>query len=80
MKKFINTISARSLILGISGIAALMIGLILYGITTVMVDGQLSQQMARRWSDKKDVAQISCFFSSNAYVNTDSIEKACIIS
>lgn len=31
--------------------------------------------MAERWSDKKDVAQVSCFFSVSAGVTADSIEE-----
>lgn len=31
--------------------------------------------MAGRWSEKKDVAQISCFFSSKAEVTEDTIQS-----
>ncbi len=33
------------------------------------------QLMAKRWSDKKDVAQISCFYSAEASVTENSIEE-----
>ncbi len=36
---------------------------------------QDAQQMAGRWSEKKDVAQISCFFSSKAEVTEDTIQS-----
>ena len=35
----------------------------------------MSQQMAERWSEKKDVSQISCFFSPNAGITSDRIES-----
>ena len=33
------------------------------------------QLMAKRWSDKKDVAQISCFYSEDAFITEESIEE-----
>lgn len=33
------------------------------------------QLMAERWSDKKDVAQISCFYSEDAFMTEQSIEE-----
>ncbi len=36
-----------------------------------LANTQDAQQMAGRWSEKKDVAQISCFFSSKAEVTED---------
>lgn len=33
------------------------------------------QLMAKRWSIKKDVAQISCFYSQDAFMTEDSIEE-----
>ena len=36
---------------------------------------QDAQQMAGRWSEKKDVAQVSCFFSSKAEVTEDTIQS-----
>ena len=40
-----------------------------------LVNMQDAQQMAGRWSEKKDVAQISCFFSSKAEVTEDTIQS-----
>lgn len=74
MKRLRNIISARTLLLGISGIAAMVVGLVLYGITSVITGRLLTQQMAERWSDEKDASQISCFFSANAGTSVDSIE------
>lgn len=33
------------------------------------------QLMASRWSEKKDVAQISCFYSKEAFMTEDSVEE-----
>lgn len=74
MKRFRDSLSAGSIVLGISGIVSFLVFLILYGVTALLAGSQTSQQMAERWSEKKDVSQISCFFSPNAYVDPDSIE------
>lgn len=74
MKRFRDSLSAGSIVLGISGIVSFLVFLILYGVTALLAGSQTSQQMAERWSEKKDVSQISCFFSPNAYVDSDSIE------
>lgn len=74
MKKFKDFLYARNWILWGTGIVSFLIFLILYGITAWLSNAQLSQQMADRWSDEKDVSQISCFFSTNAMVTIDSIE------
>lgn len=70
MKKTI----VRNLFLAGSACVCVVIGLLLIGIAGGMVSKQDSQQMAKRWSEEKDVSQVSCFFSSNANISTDSIE------
>jgi len=47
----------------------------LLGWTNHLANTQDAQQMAGRWSEKKDVAQISCFFSSKAEVTEDTIQS-----
>jgi len=74
MKKFRAFLSERNFILWISGAVSAVLFLVLYGIATYLGSSLLSQQMAARWSDKKDMAQVSCFFSPNAGVTTDGIE------
>ncbi len=64
----------KKLLLSISGAISFVIFLILLGVTNHMANTQDSQQMAARWSEKKDVAQVSCFFSQNADITIDSIE------
>lgn len=74
MKKFVHSLSARQIILGISGAVSFLVFLVLWAVSSVLSGQQLSQQMAGRWSDKKDAAQISCFFSPNMEMDLDSIE------
>ena len=65
----------KKLLLSISGAISFVVFLILFAVTGHMAQEQESQQMADRWSEKKDVAQVSCFFSPNASVTVDSIEE-----
>lgn len=63
----------KKILLSISGAISFAIFLILLLVSNHLAGKQDSQQMAARWSEKKDVAQISCFFSANAKVSEDSI-------
>lgn len=63
----------KKLILGISGGISFLIFLILLFVSRSLGEAQESQAMAERWSDKKDVAQVSCFFSVNAGITEDRI-------
>lgn len=74
MKKFVHSLSAKQIVLGISGAVSFLVFLILAAVSSVLSGRQLSQQMAERWSLKKDAAQVSCFFSPNMEVDLDSIE------
>lgn len=65
----------KKLVLGISGIISFLLFLILWGTSNHMAESVDSQQMASRWSEEKDVAQISCFFSPNASISPDTIEE-----
>lgn len=65
----------KKLLLSISGAISFVIFLILLLVSNHMAQKQDSQQMAARWSEEKDVAQISCFFSSNAGISVDSIKE-----
>ncbi len=65
----------RKLCLRISGGVSLLICLILFLAARAMGNAEESQKMAERWSEKGDVAQISCFFSVSAKVTPDSLEE-----
>ncbi len=73
MKKFKISLPVRSLVLSISVLISFVIFLILNGVSSKLGNDLLSQQMAERWSDENDVSQISCFFTANAGISTDSI-------
>ena len=64
MKKFIPQISRKQILWACGGIFCL----ILIGAISLMEGlfraGLYDQQMAKRWSSKKNVAQISCFFAA----------------
>lgn len=65
----------KKIILGISGGISFVIFLILCYIANHLGQGQEAQMMAERWSEKKDVAQISCFFSVNTQISEDRIRE-----
>lgn len=65
----------KKLLFGLSGAISFVIFLILLAVTNHMGNSQTSQQMAARWSEKKDVAQISCFFSANSNITVERIEE-----
>ncbi len=75
MKRLLHSLSARALGLGISAGISLLIFLILWGVSASLAGGLESQNMAERWSGEKDVAQVSCFFSTKASVTEDTIES-----
>lgn len=74
MKKKKRILSARQIILGISGAVSFLVCLLLWAGIEILINKQPTQQMAERWSKEGEAAQVSCFFSSNAMMDTDSIE------
>lgn len=73
MKKMRISFSFKQIVLAILCLVSLIIFLVLAGISAWMIGKQDAQRAASRWSDKKDVAQISCFFSVNARVTEDAL-------
>lgn len=65
----------KKLLFGISGAISFILFLILLAVSNHLGKMQTAQQMADRWSEKKDVAQVSCFFSANANITIDRIEE-----
>lgn len=68
-------VKVKKILLGISGAVSFAIFLVLIVVSDAMSNSQQSQLAAERWSEKKDTAQISCFFSPNAGMSLDSIES-----
>lgn len=65
----------KKLILGITGGVSLVVFLVLLAVTNHMVVSLSDQNMAMRWSEKGDVAHISCFFSADANVTEDTLQQ-----
>ncbi|MCM1063496.1 MAG: ABC transporter permease [Eubacterium sp.] len=63
----------KKIVLGISGGISFLIFLILLFTTNHIIGAQESQQMAERWSDQKNAAQVSCFFATDAGTTEDTI-------
>lgn len=68
-------ISKRKCIWFGSALLALLLALLLEGISDRISGGLKSQQMAARWSEKRDVAQISCFFAAGSNVTADTFRS-----
>ncbi len=62
-------------ILGITGAVSFLIFCVLWGVTDKMVSSLTDQNTAQRWSKDGGVAQISCFFSTNANVTEDTLQE-----
>ncbi len=65
----------KKLILSITGGVSFLVFLILAAVTGHMASSLTEQQMAGRWSKNGGVAQVSCFFSTNAHVTEDSLRE-----
>ncbi len=65
MKRLLGWMTKKRMILVISCAISVLVFLVLSGISSYLAEKQDSQMMAARWSDKGDVAQISCFLSQN---------------
>lgn len=73
MRKFIQGLTRRRILLGVTGLCSLLLGLSVSVIIGHLSNSQKSQDMAARWSEKGDVSQISCFFSREADIKEDQI-------
>ena len=65
----------KKCILMLSVVASLLVFVILTAVSAGLTGKLQSQQMAKRWSEKSDVAQVSCFFSVNARVSEEALEE-----
>lgn len=73
LKKFMQRLTGRNIVLFGSGLAALILGVVLVGIGRHRAGSLDTQDMAARWAAKGNASQISCFFSREADVTADSI-------
>ncbi len=64
----------KKILLSISGAVSFIIFLVLMAVANHMAGSRQEQQMAARWSEKEDVAQISCFFAPDAQVTEDTLK------
>jgi len=63
----------KKLIFGISGAVSFLVFLIFTLVAGRLGNSQPSQEMSKRWSPDGEAAQVSCFFSVNAYITQDKI-------
>lgn len=63
----------KKIVLGISGGISFLIFLILLFTTNHIIGAQYTQQMAGRWSEQKNVAQVTCFFAADSHTSEDTI-------
>jgi hypothetical protein len=72
---YLKDMSRKRKILSITGAVSFVIFLIFMGIIASLISQDASQQMAVRWGDGKDVAQVSSFFAREAQVSQDTLEN-----
>lgn len=73
MRKLWKNLTAKQIVLTITGVVSLVIFLVLTIVGSCMVQKLETQNMAKRWSEDGGVSQISCFFSQNSNVDQDTI-------
>lgn len=73
MRKLWKNLTAKQIVLTITGVVSLVIFLILTVAGSCMVQKLETQNMAERWSEDGGVSQISCFFSQNSNVEQNTI-------
>lgn len=74
MKKMNIRFSVRQIVLTAVCLISLFVFAVLECISQGLIQKLDTQQMAGRWSDKKDVAQVSCFFSVNEEITPDHLK------
>ncbi len=63
----------KKLVLGISGGISFLVFLILLFVINHIIGAQDAQQMAKRWSETGNAAQVSCFFAAGSDTTEDTI-------
>lgn len=69
MKGFLNRFTKKQIVLSMISLISLIIFGVLLLFTNHIKNSLLDQQMAKRWSDKKDCTQITCFFTKGTEVD-----------
>ena len=73
MKQFWKNLTAKQIVLTLTGVVSLLVFLVLTAVGSHMAGKLESQNMAERWSKEGGVSQISCFFSRNSSVDENTI-------
>ena len=73
MKIRAKNLTLRQKICSVVGAVSFVLFLILTWLGGHIASGLLDQQTAKRWSEEKDTAQISCFFSQGTEVTADTV-------
>lgn len=73
--KLTKKLTTKKLVVGISGGVSFLFFLVLLLTANHLGRSLDSQTMAQRWSEKKNAAQISCFFSVNAGMTEERIQE-----
>ncbi len=73
MKKVISNLTVKQIVLTVVILLCLLLwgGLTIFG--TIKKHELLDQNVSTRWSDEKNVAQVSCFFTEGTEINKDTI-------
>jgi len=69
----VKNLTLRQIICIAAGAVSFVLFLILTWLGGHIADGLFEQQMAKRWSQENDAAQISCFFSQGAEVTKETV-------
>ena len=73
MKKIIQRLTGRQIVIILVALLSFIIGLVFTGISNHMKGSLLTQDMSARWSDDGGVSQISCFFSREAGIKEEDL-------
>ena len=73
IRQFIQSMSRKQILWGITGCVCLLLGWVLFLISESMIASLDTQHMAERWSETGGVSQVSCFFSREAGIAESSL-------
>lgn len=73
INRIMQKLTGRQIVLGISALVSVLTGILIIVACSLKIQTLEAQNMAKRWSDDKDVSQISCFFSRSAGISEESL-------